>query len=78
MLRGQFSAATVFNTPRSVATYKIIQGEGGVRYAVAPTFSVDGGVRYGYQNFENAIRFNQITQATFFAGFTWVPLPARF
>ncbi|CAN5822163.1 hypothetical protein BH11MYX4_BH11MYX4_31360 [soil metagenome] len=78
MLRGQLSAAKVFNTPRSIAKYSILQAETGIRYNLAPTVFVDGGLRYGSQEFDNAIRFNQLTQATVYAGFTWAPLPARF
>jgi hypothetical protein len=78
MLRAQASTARVFNTPRSVAKYSILQGEAGLRYAVGPTFSLDGGLRYGFQDFNNAIRTNQLTQATVFAGLSWQPLPARF
>jgi hypothetical protein len=77
-LRGQVSTARVFNTPDTVARYAIFQAEAGVRYAVAPTLSVDGGLRFGYQDFNNAIRFSQITQETLFAGVTWAPLPMRF
>ncbi|MDB4934152.1 MAG: hypothetical protein JWP87_1124 [Labilithrix sp.] len=77
-LRGQASSARVFNTPRSVAKYDIIQTDMGVRYALAPTFAVDGGLRYGFQEFSNAIRTSSITQTTAYAGLTWVPLPARF
>jgi hypothetical protein len=78
MVRGQLSTARVFNTPRSVAQYQIIQTEVGVRYALVPTFSVDGGLRYGFQEFSNAIRTSSITQTTVYAGLTWAPLPARF
>ncbi len=78
LLRLQFSNARVFNTPRSVARYQILQAEAGVRYAFAETFSADGGVRYGFQTFDNAIRFNTLTQATVFAGLTWEPRHARF
>jgi hypothetical protein len=78
LLRGQLSAARVINTPRSVAKYSILQSDTGARYAVTPTFSVDGGLRFGSQDFSNAIRFNQLTQATVYAGLTWAPLPAKF
>ena len=78
ILRGQLSGARVVNTPRSVAKYSILQGEATVRYGLTPTFSVDGGLRYGFQDFNNAIRFNQLTQATIYAGLTWAPLPGRF
>jgi hypothetical protein len=77
-LRGQVSAARVLNTPASVATYSIVQTDTGIRYAVAPTFSIGGGLRFGSQDFANAIRSNQITQTTVYAGFAWEPLPARF
>jgi hypothetical protein len=78
MLRAQLSTARVFNTPRSVAKYSIVQGEAGLRYAVGATFALDGGLRYGFQDFNNSIRTNQLTQATVFAGLSWQPLPARF
>jgi hypothetical protein len=78
MFRAQVSAAKVFNNPDSVSKYTFFSTEASVRYAFAPTWFVDGGVRYGYQDFANAIRFDNITQATFFAGVTWAPLPARF
>jgi hypothetical protein len=77
-LRGQLSAARVLNTPRSVAQYSIVQTDTGVRYAVAPTFSIGGGLRFGSQDFANAIRTSQITQSTVYAGFAWEPLPGRF
>lgn len=77
-LRGQVSYARVVNTPRSVAKYQLFQVEASARYQLAPTFSFDGGVRVGAQDFSNAIRFNQTTQATFFVGLMWAPLPARF
>lgn len=77
-LRGQLSGARVFNTPRSVAQYSILQGETGVRQQLGTTVSIDAGLRYGSQDFKNAIRFNQLTQATVYAGLTWAPLPAKF
>lgn len=77
-LRTQVSTARVFNTPRSVAKYQILQAEVAVRYFIVPTFSIDGGLRYGNQEFDNAIRFNQITQATVFGGLTYSPYQARF
>jgi hypothetical protein len=77
-LRGQLSYAKVFNTPRSIAKYQIFQAETGVRYALTPTIALDGGLRYGAQEFNNAIRFNNLTQATVYAGIAWAPLPARF
>ncbi len=77
-LRGQLSGAKVVNTPRSVAKYSILLGDAGARYALTPTFSIDGGVRYGSQDFNNAIRFNQLTQATVYAGVTWAPNPTKF
>lgn len=76
--RDQISGGVVFNTPRSVAQYKVLELDSSVRYAFAQTFSMDGGVRFSYQNFDNAIRFNQLTQATFFVGLVYAPLPARF
>lgn len=77
-LRGQVSTARVFNTPRSVASYSIVQTDTGARYAVLPTFSINGGLRFGSQDFSNAIRSSQITQTTVYAGFSWEPLPGRF
>ncbi|MDB4940911.1 MAG: hypothetical protein JWP97_445 [Labilithrix sp.] len=77
-LRGALSGAKVFNTPRSVAHYGLFTLETSARYNFVPTLSVDGGLRFGSQSFENAIRSNQLTQATIFAGLLWQPLPARF
>lgn len=77
-LRGQLSTARVFNTPRSVASYSIVQSDTGLRYHVIPTFSLNGGVRFGTQDFSNAIRSNEITQTTVYAGLSWDPLPGRF
>ncbi|MBX3190068.1 MAG: hypothetical protein KF819_23785 [Labilithrix sp.] len=77
-LRVQGSYARVVNTPRSVAQYQLVQAEGGVRYRIHPTFALDGGVRYGIQNIDNAIRVNDISQATVYAGLLWQPLPGRF
>lgn len=76
--RGVLSQARVINTPRSVARYQIVLGEGGIRYRILPTLSVDGGVRIGYQDFDNAVRFNELTQFSVFGGIFWQPLPARF
>lgn len=77
-LRGQLSVARVFSTPQSVATYTFMQAEGGLRFAITPTFAADGGLRYGAQEFSNAIRSNQLTQTSAFVGIAWAPLPARF
>jgi hypothetical protein len=76
-LRGQFSVAKVLPDERTVAEYSIIQTETGLRYALAPTFNVNGGLRFGTQSFANAIRASDITQATVYAGVSWEPLPAR-
>jgi len=78
MFRVQVSTARVFNTPRSVAQYSIFQAETGIRYRVFPTLSFDAGIRFGTQKIENAIRENEVTQATVFGGITFAPLPARF
>jgi len=77
-LRAGLSQARVINTPRSVAEYQIVLAEGSVRFRLTPTFSADAGVRLGYQDFNNAVRFSELTQATLYAGLTWAPLPARF
>jgi hypothetical protein len=71
MLRGKLEAAKVFNTPRSVAKYTFVQGEVGARYTFARAFALDGGVRYGVQDIQNAIRLHHLNQATFYAGLTW-------
>lgn len=72
------STARVLPNSRSVARYQIQQAETSVRYMIAPTFSTELGLRFGYQTFDNAIRSNNLTQATVFAGLQWAPLPARF
>lgn len=77
-LRAQVAAGVDFGNPQTVAEYKIAELEVGVRYAVAPTFSIDAGLRFGYQSFSNAIRANSITQETVYGGLTWAPIPARF
>jgi hypothetical protein len=77
-LRALLLAGRDFNNPDTKAQYQIIETDESVRYAFAPTFSVDGGLRTGYQDFSNAIRANSLTQATVYAGLTWAPLPARF
>jgi hypothetical protein len=77
-LRAGASQGRVVNTPRSVAQYQIVLGEGSLRFRITPTFSADAGVRVGYQDFNNAVRFNELTQITTFAGLLWAPLPARF
>ncbi len=77
-LRAQLSTARVLATPQTVAQYQIVQAETSVRYRFTRTFFGDLGLRFGYQEFDNAIRFNQITQATVFGGLMWAPLPARF
>ncbi|MCW5833442.1 MAG: hypothetical protein KIS78_13650, partial [Labilithrix sp.] len=70
--------ARVFATPRSVAEYQIVLGDASVQYRITPTFSADLGLRAGYQDFNNAVRFNELTQLTVYGGLSWVPLPARF
>ena len=50
----------------------------GVRYAAFPTISLGGGLRFGTQDFDNAIRSSQITQTTVYANVAWEPLPRRF
>lgn len=77
-IRGQVSTARVFNTPRSVAKYATFQAEGGLRYAFLPVLTGDVGLRFGFQDFSNAIRFNELTQTTVFGSLTYTPLPARF
>ncbi|MCW5812146.1 MAG: hypothetical protein KIT84_14065 [Labilithrix sp.] len=72
--RAYLSQGRVINTPRSVAQYQIVLGETGVRYNIIPEVAVDAGLRVGYQDFDNAIRFNQLTQITAFAGLTYTPL----
>jgi hypothetical protein len=69
--------ARVLNTPQSVAQYQIIYGEGAVKYEIVPTVSVEAGVRMGYQDFNNAIRFNTLTQVTGVVGLTYTPQPYR-
>lgn len=76
--RGNLSQARVLATPRSVAEYQIVLADGGIQYRILPTFSADVGLRAGYQNFNNAVRFNELTQLTVYGGLSWVPLPARF
>jgi len=56
----------VVNTPRSVAQYQII-----------PQLAVDVGVRAGYQDFNNAIRFNELTSVTGFVGISYNPTAYR-
>ncbi|MBX3203900.1 MAG: hypothetical protein KF764_02465 [Labilithrix sp.] len=77
-VRGALSHARVLATPRSVAEYQIVLGDAGIQYRITPTFSVDAGLRAGYQDFNNAVRFNELTQLTVYGGLSWVPLPARF
>jgi hypothetical protein len=72
------SSARVLATPRSVAEYQIYLGESSVQYRLTQSFSADVGLRAGYQDFNNAVRFNELTQLTVFGGLSWVPLPARF
>lgn len=76
--RGALSQGRVINTPRSVAQYQIVLGEAGVQFRITPTFSADAGVRLGYQNFDNAIRFSEVSQVAVYGGLMWAPLPARF
>lgn len=76
--RGSLSHARVFNTPQSVATYQIVLGEGSIRYQATPIVSLDAGMRIGYQDFDNAVRFSEITQVTGFVGLAVTPLPYRF
>ncbi len=77
--RGQLSQARVINTPQTFkAQYQIVFTDLGLRYRILPTLAADGGVRLGYQDFNNAVRFNQLSQAQFYVGLTWAPLPARF
>lgn len=78
MFRASLSQARVVNTPDSVAKYQIVYSEGGIRYRITPTFALDAGTRLGYQTFDNAVRFNELSQVTVFGGLFWNPLPARF
>lgn len=77
-LRLAASTARVIPNDRSVARYQIYLGETSVRYGITNTFFADLGMRFGYQDFSNAIRSNQLTQATVFVAFQFLPLPARF
>ncbi len=77
-LRGGLSQARVLATPRSVAQYQIVLGEAGLLFHITPTISADAGVRAGYQDFNNAVRFNELTQLTVFGGLLVGPAPARF
>ena len=74
VLRGYVAQARVYATPQSVATYQQVIGEGGVRYRLTRELSADAGIRLGYQDFTNAIRFNTLTQFTGSVGLTWIPL----
>lgn len=76
--RVQLQGAQSLATPRSVAKYSLFQLETSIRYRFSREWSGDLGVRFGSQDFENAIRFNQTTQGQVFAGIAWAPLPARF
>jgi hypothetical protein len=76
--RAGVAHARVFNTPRSVAQYQIVLGEAGLRFRISPTVSADAGARVGWQDFNNAVRFNELTQVTFYGALTWAPLAARF
>jgi hypothetical protein len=78
LFRGQIGTAKVFNTPRSVAEYELVLTEAGIRYRITPIVSVDAGMRYGHQSFNNAIRFSDVDQFTVFGGLFLAPLPARF
>ncbi|MBS2011904.1 MAG: hypothetical protein JST00_03365 [Deltaproteobacteria bacterium] len=77
-LRLAASSARVIPNERSVARYQIWLAESSLRYGITETFFADLGVRFGYQDFSNAIRSNQLTQATVFVAFQLLPLPARF
>jgi hypothetical protein len=77
-LRAGLSQARVFNTPRSVAQYQIVLGEGSVRYQIIHQLAAEAGVRSAYQDFNNAIRFNELTHVTYWGALTFTPLPARF
>ncbi len=76
-LRAAVSGAHVLATDQSVATYNFFGAEGGVKVRLSPILTVDGGLRYGAQDFDNAIRFSQISQGTVFVGVAYQPLPAR-
>jgi hypothetical protein len=77
-LYGQLSQARVLATPRSVAEYQIVYTDDGVRHQFTPTLSGSIGARVGYQDFNNAVRFNELTAVTGYVGLLWAPLPARF
>ena len=77
-VRGGLSQARVLATPRSVAQYQIVLADGGIQYRITPTLSADVGLRAGYQDFNNAVRFNELTQLTAYGGVSWAPYPARF
>jgi hypothetical protein len=77
-LRGQLGTARVFNTPRSVAQYQVVFSDLGVRFQLTTLFAADTGVRLGYQKFNNAVRFNELTQVTGYIGLSFTPPYARF
>ncbi len=77
-LRAQLSTARVINTPRSVAQYQIVFSDLGARLQITPIFAADAGVRLGYQDFNNAVRFNELSQIQGYVGLGFTPPHARF
>jgi hypothetical protein len=77
-IRGQLSTAKVINTPRSVAQYTIVFTDMGIRFRFTPILAADAGVRLGYQDFNNAVRFNELDQITYYIGVGFTPPHARF
>lgn len=72
--RAYVAQSHVFNTPQSVARYQIVIGEAGLKYRFTRELSGDVGIRLGYQNFSNAVRFNELSQFTGSVGFTYAPI----
>lgn len=76
-LRGQAAAANVMLTPDSTSKYTILQAEGGVGYKLHRDWSVDGGLRFGVQNYANWARAAEVTQTMGYVGLSYAPLPLR-
>jgi hypothetical protein len=56
----------------------LLLGDTGIQYKITRAASVDGGVRFGFQDLTNANIDSRVTQLILYAGFTYAPpLPTR-
>jgi hypothetical protein len=76
--RAQATGARTLGKLDSVSRYTLLLGDTGIQYKITRAASVDGGVRFGFQDLTNANIDSRVTQLILYAGFTYAPpLPTR-